>query len=269
MSTDLPYLDLNRAMWNDWTGPHLESAFYDVEAFKAGRSSLNQPELDLLGSVTGQRLLHLQCHFGQDSLSLARLGARVTGVDLADQAIAAARQLSQDIGVPAEFICSDVYSLPGQLPAGQFDVVYTSYGVLGWLPDLDRWAAVVAHCLRPGGRLVLVEFHPVVWMYDSDFTRVDHSYFNQGSILETENGSYAAPGSGSTHQSITWNHSLSEVVSSLLGQGLSISSFREYDYSPYPIFANAELVGEGQYVVGPLGRKLPLLFSVVAEQGVG
>ncbi|TGE18357.1 class I SAM-dependent methyltransferase [Hymenobacter elongatus] len=266
MPTSPEYLALNRALWNARTGPHLASDFYAVEAFKAGQSSLNSIELGLLGEVAGQRLLHLQCHFGQDTLSLARLGAQVTGVDLSDAAIAAARQLSTALGIPAEFICCDLYDLPDHLPEARFDVVFTSYGVLGWLPDLTRWATLVSRYLRPGGRLVLVEFHPLVWMFNNDFTRLEYSYFNTGPIEETETGTYADPTAAITHQSITWNHSLSEVIGSLLHQGLQLTSFAEYDYSPYNCFAHTIALPEGGYHIGPLGQQTPLVYSVVATK---
>lgn len=259
------YLALNRALWNSRTKHHLTSEFYAVDAFKAGRSSLNGIELSLLGDVAEQRILHLQCHFEQDTLSLARMGAHVTGVDLSDDAVAAARRLSQELKVPADFICCDVYDLPAHLPAGaQFDVVYTSYGVLCWLPDLTRWAAVVARCLRPGGRLVLVEFHPVIWMFDNDFKQLQYSYFNEGAIEEIETGTYAQRDAPISHPSVTWNHSLSEVIGSLLGQGLQLLSFDEYDYSPYNCFAHTVPTPEGNFHIGPLGTKTPLVYSVVA-----
>jgi SAM-dependent methyltransferase len=264
MTIPATYLDLNRALWNARTGPHLASDFYNVEAFKAGKTSLNRLELDLLGDVTGQRILHLQCHFGQDSLSLARLGAQVTGVDLADEAIAAARRLSAETGVAAEFICCDVHALPEHLPTTQFDMVFMTYGVLNWWPDLGRWAALVNRYLRPGGRLVLVEFHPVVWMFDNDFTRLQYRYFNSGPIQETEVGTYADRDAGIVHQSVTWNHSLSEVISSLLTQGLLLTGFAEYDYSPYNCFAHTVVQPDGTYRIGPLGDQVPLVYSVTA-----
>jgi SAM-dependent methyltransferase len=259
------YTDLNRDLWNARTGHHLQSDFYGVEAFKAGENSLKSIELKLLGDVAGQRILHLQCHFGQDSLSLARLGAQVTGVDFSDEAIAAARRLSAELNVPAEFICCDVFDLPAHLPGAQFDVVFTSYGVLNWHPDLNKWAAVAAGYLRPGGRLVVVEFHPVVWMYDSDFTRLQYSYFNRGAIEETEVGTYADRTAEIKHQVITWNHSLGEVVSSLLGQGLQLVDFQEYDYSPCDFMApHTQPVGDGTFRIAPLGPGAPLVYSVVA-----
>jgi len=259
------YAEVNRRLWNAKTEYHLTSAFYDVAGFRAGKTSLNDIELGLLGDVTGQQILHLQCHFGQDSLSLSRLGAHVTGVDLSDKAIAEARKLAQQLDLPARFIWSDVYELPQHLDQ-QFDMVLTTYGVLGWLPDMERWAAIVDHFLKPGGRLILVEFHPVVWMFDTDFTRVDYSYFNHETITETEAGTYANRTAPIQETAVSWNHSLSEVLGALLHQGLEITHFEEYDYSPYNCFAQLEPTGERHYRLKHLPGKLPLVYSVVARK---
>ncbi|GAB2779693.1 SAM-dependent methyltransferase [Hymenobacter luteus] len=261
------YLDVNRTLWNAKVAYHLRSEFYDVAGFRAGRSSLNPLELALLGEVSGQRILHLQCHFGQDSISLARLGAQVTGVDLSDEAIRAARQLAAELQAPTEFVCSDVYRLPEVLPSAPgFDVVYTSYGVLGWLPDLSQWAQVAARYLRPGGRLVLVEFHPVVWMFDDQFTRVEYSYFNREAIEETTTGTYADATAPLAHRSISWNHDLGEVLGSLLRQGLVLQDFQEYDYSPYNCLAGLQETAPGRYQLAALPGKLPLVYSVVMQR---
>ncbi|MEM9921253.1 MAG: class I SAM-dependent methyltransferase, partial [Bacteroidota bacterium] len=170
------YLAVNKESWNKRAVVHYDSEFYDNASFLAGRSSLNPIELELLGDVTNKSILHLQCHFGQDTLSLARLGAQVTGIDLSDQAIEKAKLLSAESGVPATFLCCDLYSLPTQLDQ-QFDIVFTSYGTISWLPDLDRWADVVAHFIKPGGRFVFAEFHPAVWMFSDDFSEVAYNYF--------------------------------------------------------------------------------------------
>jgi SAM-dependent methyltransferase len=267
MATSPDYLALNRALWNAKTEHHLQSAFYDVAGFRAGQTSLKEIELALLGQVTGQRVLHLQCHFGQDTLSLARLGATVVGVDLSDEAIKAARELATELQLPAQFVCCDLYSLPEHLPAEpSFDVVYTTYGVLGWLPDLDRWAAVVAHYLKPGGRLVLVEFHPVVWMFNSSFTELQYSYFNRETIEETETGTYADRDAPITTTSVSWNHGLGEVLGSLLRQGLQLQDFQEYEYSPYNCFSPTVEVEPGRFQIEPLQHKLPMVYSVVAQK---
>jgi SAM-dependent methyltransferase len=171
------YIEINRRSWNNRTDTHLASAFYDVPGFLKGNSSLKDIELHLLGDVTGKSILHLQCHFGQDTLSLSRLGATVTGVDLSDKAIENAERLAKETGLPADFICCDIYDLPNYLDT-TFDIVFTSYGTIGWLPDLDKWANIIARYLKPDGRFIFVEFHPVVWMFDNDFEKVAYNYFN-------------------------------------------------------------------------------------------
>lgn len=165
MTANTNYIEKNRQSWNQRTELHVTSAFYDVPGFINGASSLKDIELQLLGDVTGKTILHLQCHFGQDTLSLARLGATVTGIDLSDKAIEAARELAQKVQQDATFICCDLYDLPNYLDE-QFDIVFTTYGTIGWLPDLDKWAKIVSRYLKPGGQFVFVEFHPVAWMFD-------------------------------------------------------------------------------------------------------
>ncbi|RSK34020.1 class I SAM-dependent methyltransferase [Hymenobacter metallilatus] len=265
MSAADNYLELNRRLWNAKTDYHMQSAFYNVAGFRAGESSLNEVELGLLGDVAGQQILHLQCHFGLDTMSLSRLGGHVTGVDLADAAIDRARSLAAELQLDTQFICADVYALPQHLHQ-QFDVVFTTFGVLGWLPDMQQWAAVVAQFLKPGGRLILVEFHPVVWMFDPHFTRIEYAYFNRETITETEVGTYAEPTAPIQETAVSWNHSLGEVVGALLGQGLALDHFEEYDYSPYNCFAGLEQVAERRYQLSALPGKLPLMYSVVARK---
>ncbi|MFM7619546.1 MAG: class I SAM-dependent methyltransferase, partial [Bacteroidota bacterium] len=163
--------ELNRTSWNKRVAVHMKSDFYFLEEFLKGRTSLNEIELNLLGDIRGKSILHLQCHFGQDTLSLARMGAEVTGVDLSDEAIEKAKALNAQMGLNAEFICCNVYDLKNHLDK-KFDLVFTSYGTIGWLPDLDRWAEVVSHFLKPSGTFLFVEFHPVMWMFDNEFETV-------------------------------------------------------------------------------------------------
>ena len=165
------YIQLNKASWNEKTESHYTSDFYDNTSFINGRNSLNSIELDLLGDVNGKKILHLQCHFGQDTLSLQRIGATVTGVDFSEAAITKAKQLNDELNLSANFICCDLYSLPEYLQNEKFDIVFTSYGTIGWLPDIDKWASIVAHYLKPDGRFIFAEFHPVIWMYDNDLDR--------------------------------------------------------------------------------------------------
>lgn len=263
MSQD--YLSTNLKSWNDSVDVHVKSDFYFVDAFKKGRTSLNSIELDLLGDVSGKRILHLQCHFGQDTLSLARLGGNVTGVDFSDKAIEAANTLKDELNLNAEFICADVYNLPENL-FGQFDIVFTTYGVLGWLPDMKRWANVVSKCLKPGGKLILVEFHPMVWMFDNAFTHIQYSYFNRETIVETENGTYADPTANITKTTVTWNHPLSDVINDLIENGLVVNIFNEYDYAPYNCFQNLEEQSPGKFQLKTMEGKMPLVYSIVATK---
>jgi SAM-dependent methyltransferase len=256
------YLQVNRRLWNERVQGHLSSDFYDVEAFVKGKNSLNSIELDLLGDVRGKRILHLQCHFGQDTLSLARMGAIVTGVDFSDASIAEAMKLAAKMELAAEFVCCDVYSLPDRL-AKQFDIVFTSYGTIGWLPDVHRWAEVVSRFLAPGGKFVFADFHPVVWMFDDDFRELRYSYFNTGPIVETAAGSYAGT-PGAAMESIGWNHPTAEVITALLANGLSIQSFSEFDYSPYNCFRNMTEEEPGRFRITGLQKTIPLVFSLVA-----
>jgi 2-polyprenyl-3-methyl-5-hydroxy-6-metoxy-1,4-benzoquinol methylase len=158
------YLTHNKDSWNKRTLAHVDSEFYDNESFIQGRNSLNEIELPFLQDIKGKRVVHLQCHFGQDTISLARMGAEVTGIDLSNEAIDQARKLAEQCKVNAEFICCDVFDTL-QHVAEKFDVVFASYGTIGWLPDINKWAHIVSSLLKPGGKLVFAEFHPVVWMY--------------------------------------------------------------------------------------------------------
>ena len=264
MNTEEPnYLETNRETWNTKTAIHLQSDFYDVPAFLAGKSSLNAIELELLGDVSGKSILHLQCHFGQDSISLARMGASVTGIDLSDVAIKEAQKLALACNVKANFVCSDVYNLPNVFTE-RFDMVFTSYGTIGWLPDLDRWAKVISTFLKPGGQLVFVEFHPVVWMFNDDFTEVTYHYFNVAPILETEEGTYADRTAQVNLKSVTWNHPMSEVVNALLNNGLQMQSLTEYDYSPYPCFKHVVATEPGKFRIKHLGNKIPMVYAITA-----
>lgn len=175
------YLEINKNSWNSKVDTHLKSDFYFVDEFLNGRTSLNSIELELLGDIKDKSILHLQCHFGQDSISLSRMGAKVTGIDLSDKAIEAAKDLVKKTGTDTQFICTDLYNLPNVLDR-KFDVVFTSYGTIGWLPDLNKWAKIISHFLKPNGKFIMAEFHPVVWMFDDDFEVVKYNYFNEAPI---------------------------------------------------------------------------------------
>ncbi|NEN23230.1 class I SAM-dependent methyltransferase [Cryomorpha ignava] len=261
MSDSKDYLEVNRQTWNEKTKSHVGSDFYDQKNFLAGKSSLNQIELDLLGDVKGMSILHLQCHFGQDSISLSRMGAHVTGIDFSDTAIAEAEKFAKQVGADTRFVCCDVYSLP-QMLTGNFDFVFTSYGTIGWLPDIDKWAGVVAHYLKPGGSFIMAEFHPVVWMFDNDFKEIQYRYFNDQPILETETGTYAEKDAPIRTKTITWNHALGEVCTALNNHGIALTQLREFDYSPYNIFPDSEEYEPGKFRMKKFGNKLPLIYAL-------
>lgn len=263
MNSEQQYFEANRALWNEKTKHHTVSVFYDMDAFIAGKSSLLEPELELLGDVTGKSILHLQCHFGQDSLSLARMGANVTGSDIAEDAVAFAIDLAEKMKATAKFVTADTYSVPDVLHE-QFDIVYTTYGVIGWLPDMQRWADVVSKMLKPGGKLVFVEFHPAVWMFDNDFTHVQYSYFNNGPIIETLKGTYADREAPIEMQEIGWNHTLSDVMQGLINAGLNVEVFKEYDYSVYDCFSNTTPIGNGRWQIKGMEGKLPMMYAIRA-----
>lgn len=257
------YLEINKNTWNAKVDYHLKSDFYFVEEFIAGRTSLNEPELKLLGDIKDKKILHLQCHFGQDSISLARMGAQVTAVDLSDKAIAEAKILAKKCGVEINFIESDVYNLPTVLDE-KFDIVFTSYGTIGWLPDLEKWAKVISHFLKPNAKFIFVEFHPVVWMFDDDFTKVAYDYSSKEPIIETYEGTYADREANLSQQYVMWNHSLADVFQSLINQNLEIKTFEELDWSPYSCFKHTVEYEKGKFRISVLDKKIPMVYSIIA-----
>jgi len=263
MSNENNYIEINRNSWNNRTETHLKSEFYDLEGFMKGKSSLNEIELELLGDVQGKSILHLQCHFGQDTISLSRLGANVVGVDLSDKAIESAKQIAKETQSNTRFICCDIYDLPNHLDE-KFDIVFTSYGVIGWLPDIGKWAAIISNYLKPNGQFVFVEFHPIVWMFDDNFEKIGYRYFNSGAIIETESGTYADKTAEITQSYVMWNHSLSEVINSLILNGIEIKSLNEFDYSPYNCFNKTIEFEPKKYRIAHLDNKIPMVYSINA-----
>lgn len=265
MNPEHDYLNINRDNWNKRVDIHWDSDFYNNGAFISGANSLKSIELDLLGDVKGKSILHLQCHFGQDTIALSRMGAKATGIDLSDKAIIRARELAGICKTDTQFVVSDVYDLPNHL-SGQFDIVFTSYGTIGWLPDLSRWAAVINHFLKPGGRFVMADFHPVVWMMDDDFTKIEYRYFNSEAIVEHEATTYGNTTAKLNATSVGWNHGLAEIVSSLLNQNLQLSQLKEFDYSPYDCFKHTEKIAESKFRIKHLGDKIPMVYALVVEK---
>lgn len=267
---DQSYLDSNRDMWDELAEIHAGTAFYDVEGFLAGRNVLNSLEREALeGEVAGRSLLHLQCHFGLDTLSWARLGARVTGVDFSPKAIALARKLAAQANLNARFVESDVLRLPDVLDE-QFDIVYTSYGALVWLPDLAPWGRVVARYLKPGGTFYVAEMHPLSYVFadSADFTPTT-PYWNRGAPVRWEgnDGDYADPDATLAHTvSYEWPHALEEIFGALLGAGLRIEAFHEHDFTVYQPFDAMEKGNDGYWRLTEHAESIPLMFSLRASK---
>jgi SAM-dependent methyltransferase len=261
-------LALNRAMWDELAAKHGQDAVYDVEGFLRGDGTLHDVELELAGDVAGRDLLHIQCHFGLDSLSWARRGARVTGVDFSPVAVQRARSLAAQAGLEADFLVADSQSLPQEL-AGRFDIAVASYGVLCWIGDLDAWMDGAAMSLRPGGRLVLVDFHPLHTMVDSlDPLELGFPYGGNAPHRFEEAGSYADPDLETTQNvTIEFPHSLGEIVTAAVDAGLVVRGLAEHlDAS----FDGRNILGapgpDGRFRMRLAGHDLPILFSLVAER---
>jgi SAM-dependent methyltransferase len=260
------FQEANRAMWDELVPIHVR-AYGGVERFRAGQSTLRSIELEEMGEVSGKRLLHLQCHFGLDTLSWARQGADVVGADFSPRATEMARRLASEAGIPAEFVCSDVYTLPERV-SGPFDVVFTSYGVLCWLPDLTRWADVIGRLLAPGGFFYIVEQHPVGGIFaerDGQLVAA-HSYFDVGPIEETKDGSYADRSAVLRNRtSYEWQHPLSDIVDALTGAGLRIDFLHEFPFCMFPWLPSMVEGEDGWYRV-PGHEGVPFLFSLKASK---
>jgi len=260
--------ELNRALWDERVPIHTASDFYDVEGFLAGRSDLRDFERAELGDVTGKTLVHLQCHFGLDTLSWAREGARVSGLDFSTPAIEAARDIAERAGIDADFVAADVYDAPDALGGRRFDVVYTGLGALNWLPDLERWAHVVRRLLNPGGRLYLVEFHPFVATLADEELSVAYPYFHTEPLEFDDPGTYADLTAQTTHnRSQEWNHGFAEVLTAILGAGLQIELLHEHDHTLFQRWPFLERRDDGTYHLPADRPSLPLMYSLIACSG--
>ena len=253
------YLEMNRIGWDRRVKAHIDSAFYDVEGFLAGKTSLREIELNELRGVAGRSLLHLQCHFGLDSLSWARLGANCTGVDISPVAIEQARGLALKTGHDARFVCSDVYAF-NRGAVDRYDIVFTSYGAICWLPDLDRWAEVVSSNLSVGGIFYMVEFHPI---YD---LLAGYSYFTTGVPDVEEVGTYTENGADVLAKLAIWTHPLSSVVNALVKSGIQIERLNEFPFSPYNCFDGMEERSPGRFYLSHSGRDVPIVYSITGRR---
>ena len=262
------YIELNRRHWDEATPLHVASPLYGVAAFKVGTDNLTSIELNEVGEVRGKTLLHLQCHFGLDTLSWARRGAIVTGVDFARNSIETARGLTAELGLDARFIESNVYDLPTQL-SEQFDIVFASYGVLCWIPDVRTWAEVAAGYVQPGGNFYLLDGHPLystLWDSQADDLRLRHDYFDVGAIVSSAEGTYATAAKLENDTIAEFNHTLGDVVTALIDAGLVIEFLHEFPAAGYRALEGMVHDDDGFWRL-PAGQpSVPFLFSVKARK---
>ena len=265
-------VEANRRLWDARTPIHVGSAFYDVDGFRAGRSTLHDLEVGEVGDVDGRTLLHLQCHFGLDTLSWARLGARVTGLDFSGQAITAARALAGETGVDARFVESDLYDGPAALPGETFDVVFTSYGAITWMPDIRRWAEVAASFVAPGGFLYVAELHPATQTLNDEpgIERLELAYPywtppDQPLRFE-EPGTYADVDADITLPEYCWQHGLGDLVTAVIDTGLVLEFLHEHDRTVYQQLPFLEPDADGWWHLPDGMPPQPFLFSLRARR---
>jgi 2-polyprenyl-3-methyl-5-hydroxy-6-metoxy-1,4-benzoquinol methylase len=275
------HLETNRAYWDEVAGLHRES--YDTAAFMADPTCLGKQvggDAALLapwlpdGSVAGLDLVHLQCHIGDDTLGWARLGAKVTGLDMSAESLRVARELADEAGLAGEFVQSTIADAAAALTGRTFDVVYTSVGVLGWLDDLDAWARLIEGLLKPGGVFFIREAHPMAMALDAGAPagelRLGWPYFNTGPVMEELEADYSSPEPLTSAKTVAWAHGLGEIIGSLLGAGMQILDFREHKTLPWRFLPWMEREGDGRWarwaLPEPLRHLCPLEFSLVATK---
>lgn len=264
--------EVNKQWWNDVTPAHVRSAMYDVEGFVRGRVALDPIELAAFGDVSGKSLLHLQCHFGLSTLEWARRGARVTGVDFSDVAIDKACEISERISLSdkATFILSDVLELHDKLDQ-TFDLVFTSYGAINWLSDLQKWGRVVAAALKPGGTFFIADVHPVANMFEEKDGRREQivDYFNHADGLDSEPNrwpDYADPSYIGKFGTREWQWTISDVIESLLTAGLTITSLKEYDTCCFQMFPRLVQRTRDFWCFPANELRIPMTFAITARK---
>jgi SAM-dependent methyltransferase len=262
------YYESNKRRWNELVAIHAKSAEYDLDGFLAGKSSLHQVELDALGDVSGKSLLHLQCHFGLDTISWSRLGAKATGVDFSETGIEFAQKLAKRVGTDTRFICSNIYDLP-QVLDEQFDIVFTSFGVLCWLGDIEAWGRVITSYLKPGGLFLIVEGHPILWVFDDEHPtdlKIKYSYWHTKAPMRWDtDGTYVETEIKSKHTvTYEWQHTISDVLNAVITSGLTILEVKEYPFIPWKPYPMAKKDETGNWRLD--GDPIPLCWSVKAQK---
>jgi SAM-dependent methyltransferase len=266
------YFDTNRKSWDERVAIHRrdETQFYDVEKVLDGGDKLNAIEAAEIGDIRGLRIAHLQCHFGLDSICLARRGASVTGLDFSGAAITEARALAHQLNVDAQFVEGNVYNARSLLD-GDFDLVYVTWGAINWLPDIAQWAKVVASLLKPGGRLYLAESHPAILSFDWVDGRIGPRYdwrtpADFPIIDETEQTYTRAADVLANKKTYSWQHPLSDIINGLIGAGMALNWLHEHAALTWPLFPNMTVSDDGLYRLPADHAQLPLAFSLEARK---
>ena len=269
---DEKYFKANQKMWDEFAKEHfqIENEFYSVSAFLEGKSTLKQYELNEMGNVKGKKLLHLQCHFGLDTLSWEREGAIVTGIDFSGEAIRLAKILAERANLSGNFIQTNLYDSPKVL-SEKFDIIYTSIGVLCWLNDLKKWAEIIAHFLKKEGFFYIADGHPFSKMFDNEHQeelQLKYNYFHSSEPMEfTAEGSYASDKPHmKPHKEYEWDHSLSDIINSLIQADLKINFFNEYPFAPFQIYPFSEQDSNGCYKLKNQKAEIPLFFTLKASK---
>lgn len=269
----MDYEEQNRDYWNEVTPAHRDSEFYGVDRFLAGESALYDHEIADLGNLRGKRLIHLQCHFGLDTLSWAREGAEVTGVDLSDISIKTAREVAEAAKIPARFFCNNVYDLPGPVSGETFDVVYTGRGATCWLRDLDHWGRIIAELLAPGGRFYMHEMHPLVYLWQDEGTlppfRAEGSYFhNPEPIRDEPRGTADYAGGDYIPQGTTfeWRWTIADTLNALILAGLVIDELREEDGLFFEAWSGMVKGQDSLWRVPGYENRIPMAITIQAHK---
>lgn len=258
-------VEINQKAWNLRTPFHIASDFYGVEAFLKGASTIKRLEKDLCGDAKNLELLHLQCHFGLDTLSWVRLGAKVTGVDISEIAINAARHLADRASLNATFLQGDVQSLPNCLN-DRFDRVISTYGTLCWLSNLSVWAEGISRVLNTGGQLIIVEFHPMLDVLFDGCVSAKAEYFGSDVRTIKSKATYAAKNAAIEYTECLWQHPVSEVITALLKAGLILKKFNEHPFCSYQIVSQLDIKKGDYWVCSDNPLRSPFLYSIVASK---
>lgn len=261
------WLESNRAYWDERVPIHVDSKLYDVPGFLSGKDTLRPFEANEVGDVHGRNLLHLMCHIGLDTLSWARHGATVTGLDFSPPALDVAASFAQKVGIDtARFVASDIYEAEKTLAGQTFDIVYTGIGVNQWLSDIERWARTVAGLVAPGGFFYMADYHPFIDIIDDEVRGLRRSYFDRGPFVEEEHGSYAGRADTQADTMVKWTHHIGSVVNALATAGLRLEFLHEYDFTDIPMFHGLERQDDGLWRFPSHRWQIPLMFSLRAAK---